>query len=349
MEKQWVDFKAVKDSLDALRILELFGITLKGKGDQLHGFCPLPGHSGKSGKPKSPSFSVNLSLRAFHCFGCGASGNMLEFVCLMQGDSPEDPAALRRAALRISEASQGSVDKRPALARPARSRVSVESKPSEASAEVVNAPLGFELTDLDRSHPYLSERGFSAAVVEAFGLGVARKGMMKDRVAIPIHDVDGTLVAYAGRIVDDARIGAECPRYLFPGDREKGGVRYVFRKSGLLYNAHRVKALGRRGVIVVESYTAVWWLHQAGFQNVVAVMGSSMSDAQARLLLEVLRPSFVVLLPDGDDAGRRMAETALPLIAPHAWVRWSALDDGVQPTDLPAPLLQERLGRLVGK
>jgi DNA primase len=79
---------------------------------------------------------------------------------------------------------------------------------------------------------------------------------------------------------------------LFPSDREKDGTLYVFRKSELLYNAHAVKTLGRRGVTVVESYSAVWWLHQAGFPNVVAVMGSAMSTAQAALLQEALRPSF---------------------------------------------------------
>lgn len=344
MDTAWIDFKEIKAGLDVRAVLELFGVRLSGKGDQLHGFCPLPVHAGRQGKARSPSFSVNVGLKAFHCFGCGASGNMLEFVCLMAGDDPEDPAALRRAALRIGGGSS---------AGPASGATRTPHKPSRlpavAPTEVVNAPLGFQLTDVDRSHPYLLERGFGIEVIEAFDLGVARKGMMKDRVAIPIHDVKGSLVAYAGRIVDDGRIGVECPRYLFPGDREKEGVRYVFRKSELLYNLHRVKALGRRGVIVVESYTAVWWLHQAGFHNVVAVMGSSMSATQATLLLEALRPSFVVLLPDGDEAGQRMAESALPLLAPHVWVRWSVLNEGTQPTDVPAQLLQERLGRLIGK
>lgn len=74
--------------------------------------------------------------------------------------------------------------------------------------------------------------------------------------------------------------------------------------------------------IIVESYTAVWWLHQAGFPNVVAVMGSSMSEAQASLLLRELQPSFVVILADGDEAGKRMAASALSLLSPHVWTRW---------------------------
>ncbi len=340
MKSAWVDFKEIKAELDVCAVLALFGVQLRGKGDQLHGFCPLPGHGKRNERARSPSFSVSVSLKAFHCFGCGASGNMLEFACLMEGESPEDPAALRRAALRIGMP-------------PGYAALRVAPKPAEppvpTSAEIVNAALGFELTDLDRSHPYLFERGFGAEVIATFGIGVARKGMMKDRVAIPIHDAKGTLIAYAGRIVDDARIGADCPRYLFPGDREKDGIRYVFRKSELLYNAHRVKALGRRGVIVVESYTAAWWLHQAGFPNVVAVMGSSMSDAQADLLVRELQPSFVVILGDGDEAGKRMAASALVLLAPHVWTRWESLVENQQPTDLGADALRVRLGKHFGK
>ncbi|MBV6415412.1 MAG: DNA primase [Xanthomonadales bacterium] len=343
VKSAWIDFREIKSGLDVGAVLAFFGVHLRGKGDQLHGFCPLPGHRKRNDRAKSPSFSVNLSLKAFHCFGCGASGNMLEFACLMEGESPEDPAALRRAALRIG-GPRG-------CAAPAALRVAPAAAelPVPTSAEIVNAALGFELTDLDRSHPYLLERGFGTEVISTFGLGVARKGMMKDRVAIPIHDAKGSLIAYAGRIVDDARISADCPRYLFPGDREKDGIRYVFRKSELLYNAHRVKALGRRGVIVVESYTAAWWLHQAGFPNVVAVMGSSMSDAQADLLVRELQPSFVVILGDGDEAGKRMAASALVLLAPHVWTRWESLVENQQPTDLGADALRVRLGKHFGK
>jgi DNA primase len=102
------------------------------------------------------------------------------------------------------------------------------------------------------AHPYLLSRGFDEATIAHFGLGLAKKGLMKERIAIPLHNFAGELVGYAGRIVDDERIGVQCPRYLFPSDREKDGVRYVFRKSELLCNGHCVKALARRGVIIVE-------------------------------------------------------------------------------------------------
>ena len=358
MAKQWVDFKELKEQLDAREVLAQFNISLKGSGPQLHGFCPLPNHKQHEGKPRSPSFSVNVDLKAFHCFGCGVSGNLLEFACLMRGGNPDDPVALREAALELGNAhvavgAEQSAAKpqarRQGKGTPKASALKLATAAPTSTQEVVNAPLGFVLSEVDRSHPYLRERGFNDATIEHFGLGLAKKGMMKDRIAIPIHDLTGQLIAYAGRIVDDARIGAECPRYLFPSDREKDGVRHVFRKSELLYNGHAVKALCRRGVIIVESYTAVWWLHQAGFPNVVAVMGSSMSEAQAGLLVRELQPSFVVILGDGDEAGKRMAASALVLLAPHVWTRWEVLAENQQPTDLHAEALRARLGRLFGR
>ena len=281
---------------------------------------------------------------------------MLDLACLTQGRDPEDAAAFRETSIALAKTfgitMQAKADKSAVAAPEAKpKRVPSEpQKPAKASMpEIVNPPLGFELKELDFTHRYLRDRGFSEATIEHFGLGLAKKGLMKDRIAIPIQNSDGELVAYAGRIVDDARIGAQCPRYLFPSDREKDGVRFVFRKSALLYNAHRVKALGRRGVIVVESYSAVWWLHQAGFPNVVAVMGSSMAEAQAALLIEALNPSFVVILADSDEAGERMAASALALIAPHVWARSLLLESGEQPTDISAELLQEHLGKLMGR
>jgi DNA primase len=97
------------------------------------------------------------------------------------------------------------------------------------------------------------------------------------------------------------------------------------RKHRRTQRCHRALALGRKSIIIVESYTAVWWLHQAGFPNVVAVMGAAMSDAQATLILTRFAPSFAVVLTDGDAAGSRMAESALTRLAPALWIRWEKL------------------------
>lgn len=103
----------------------------------------------------------------------------------------------------------------------------------------MNTPLPFTLRDLDPEHPYLRERGLTAETIKKFGLGFCKKGRLAGRIAIPIHDWDGHLVAYAGRLVDETAISNDHPKYLFPGGRVDQGRTYEFRKSLVVYNAHR--------------------------------------------------------------------------------------------------------------
>ena|GEM_PF-5369034 len=93
---------------------------------------------------------------------------------------------------------------------------------------------------------------------------------------------------------------------------------------------------GATDLVVVESFTAVWWLaEEEDIANAVAVMRPSVSEKQARLIAEVVpEDGRVWILPDGDKSDGRMAESALKLISPHRFVRWVKLDDGKQPTDL---------------
>jgi DNA primase len=203
----------------------------------------------------------------------------------------------------------------------------------------VNAPLDFELQRLEYDHPYLRERGFTEETVRAFGLGYCQRGLMKGRIAIPLHDKEGALI---GRIVDEEAIGKDTPRYLFPGSRERNGARHVFRKSAFLYNGFRVG--NRSELVVVESFTAVWWLTQAGITKVVALMGASCSETQADLLRDLVpEDGSIWLLPDGDKAGERLAEETLAMLAPHRFVRWVKLPEGQQPTDFYPEDLQGRL------
>jgi DNA primase len=241
--KPWIDYKQLKDALDFTAVLALYNVALKGEAAQLQGFCPLPTHVHKRGdKPKSPSFSANAEKKVFQCFGCGATGNVIDLACRLDNLDPENPDHFRQTATKLAKHFGIATERVPAdkpgkkatagtTATPAKEAKQAPAKP--ALPEIVNPPLGFELKASDFAHPYLLERGFSEATTARFGLGFCEKGMMKDRIAIPIHNLDGELVAYAGRIVDDEKINADCPRYLFPGDREKNGVRYLFKKSGL--------------------------------------------------------------------------------------------------------------------
>src|SRR5581483_7547211 len=96
----WINFKELRSKLDFEAVLTHYGVEVKRKGDQHHGFCPLPGHSGKR---NSPSFSANLTRGIFQCFGCGAKGNVLEFAAIMEKVSLEGGAAFREVALKLQK------------------------------------------------------------------------------------------------------------------------------------------------------------------------------------------------------------------------------------------------------
>jgi DNA primase len=307
-----VNFKELRAQLSFEHILAYYNVELKAKGDQRHGFCPLPTHQGKGEGKRSPSFSANIVKGIWQCFGCGAKGNLIEFAGRMEGMNPDDPQDFRKIAILLHDRYFG--EKRSEGAKP------VPEPKTEAGEQelpvIVNARLDFELKSLVYDHPYLKSRGFSDAVIEAFGLGYCNRGLMKGRIAIPLHDESGMLIGYAGRIVDDNAINENTPRYLYPGSRERNGLRYEFHKSEFLYNGHRVK--GAIDVVVVESFTAVWWLAQADIANVVAVMGASVSEKQAKLIAELVpEDGRIWLFPDGDKAGLSLAESALKLISPH--------------------------------
>jgi len=199
---------------------------------------------------------------------------------------------------------------------------------------LVNAPLDFELKGLDAGHPYLLNRGFTAETIRHFGLGYCSRGFLKGRVAVPLHDADARLIGYAGRIVDDAAIDKDNPRYKFPGTRERDGKFFEFRKTLFLYNGFRFKA-PLDDLAVVEGFTSVWWMFQCGVPDVVGVMGSDCSEEQGRLIVSLTKPAGRVwLMPDGNEAGERCAQALFRHVSPHRFIRWSRFEKDKQPTDL---------------
>ena len=161
---------------------------------------------------------------------------------------------------------------------------SADAEKQEDPLEAVkaNTPLPFpRLKSLDPSHEYLARRGFSQQAMEVFGVGyfTGSRGLMKGLAAIPIHNPQGELVAYAGKSPDE-EMGAG--GYTFPD---------TFRKDLELYNIHRaVEAVGinERGLIVVADFFDVFRLHEAGYENAVALMGDELSDAQLRLIFQTI-------------------------------------------------------------
>lgn len=335
----WINFNVLRKGLSFEKVLKHYGVEVRRKapGNRHVGFCPLPTHQGKR---RSPSFSAKLDYGVWQCFGCKASGNVLDFAVRMEHLDPQNRQDLRQVALKLQQTFQvpGASDPNPgkenrSSSKPARQSPPPPTPPAKPQTPVVvNQPLDFELKDLDPDHPYLKERGFLPETIRHFGLGYCNRGLMRGRTAIPLHDHDERLVGYAGRLVDDDAVDAEHPKYLLPGPREREGKRYEFRKSLFLYNGWRV----RRPVddlIVVEGFPACWWLWQWGYRDTVALMGSDCSDEQAKLIASlVARDGRVWLFPDAGPGGEHCAASALIRVAAHRFVRWVKLRQG-QPTD----------------
>ena len=337
--KTWIDFKALRSKLDFEQVLRHYGVEVKRKGNQHQGFCPLPNHQGKK---NSPSFSANLERGIFQCFGCGAKGNVLEFAALMEKADPKDGAALHKVAAELQKRFCPELGDASTETKKAATKKPEKTEPKNELPVVINAPLDFELKGLDAEHPYLLSRGFTPETIKHFGLGFCSRGLLKDRIAIPLHDHEGKLVGYAGRVVEDALISEDNPRYRFPGKRERDGKHFEFRKTLFLYNSFRIKA-PVDDLIVVEAFNSVWWLNQNGLPHVVATMGADCSEKQAELIMSLVKPSGRVwIAPDGDKAGERHAQTLLGLISPHRFVRWVKMADGKQPTDLSGEQLKTR-------
>jgi DNA primase len=348
MATKWIDFKALRDRLDALEVLNAYNVPVKVRGNQAQGFCPLPTHRQHEGKKTSPSFSVNLRKGCFQCFSCSATGNLLDLACLLEGMNPRNPEDIRKTALILDERFPDRETPRPTSC-PSRAKSKLTEKPAPSAGQkvVVNAPLDFELKRIDMHHPYLLNRGFKPEIIEHFGLGFCSKGLMKDRIVIPLRDHDGTLIGYAGRVVDDAIITDDNPRYRFPSGRERDGIYYDFQKSLFLYNGCQFNSdePDTEELIVCESFTAVWHLMGLGIRGVVSVMGSSCSQAQGDLIAKIVVPEGrVIILTDGDDAGVKCAISIFTEVAPRRVVKWAKLSAGRQPTDYNKAELTALLG-----
>lgn len=317
MATTWVDFKQIKTDVAIEDVLAHYGVHLRQiTATDLRGRCPLPMHASSRSRD---SFAVNIARNVWSCRsqscmqarGGRVGGNILDLVALMEG------CAVRDAALRL-QAWCGSATGHTAPRR---------EQPPEPALEP-NRPLGFALRYVDTGHPYLIARGFTADTVRAFGIGAySGKGLLRGRIVIPIHNDRGELVAYAGRAID-----AQEPKYRFPAG---------FRKSLVLFNLHRALATGTSTVIVVEGFFDSLAVHQAGYPAVVGLMGSTLSRYQADLLTRHF--DRVVLLLDGDEAGRQGAMSIAQTLGVHMSVSAISLEDGRQPDQLTAGEIQHLL------
>jgi DNA primase len=311
----WVDFKEIRNQVSIEDALGFLGITnLARQGDALVGPCPVHGGS----NPRS--FRVDANKNVWFCFsGCRKGGNQLDLVAAVRDISIREAALLLKHEL--VEPRGGSPPARSGPAPVAANKVVVHTR---AGAEPETAPPENPVIDVQLAlrgdHPYLAERGLSPETVAHFGVGYCSRGILRGTIAIPIHNARGGLVAYAGRRLRPQEV-REYGKYKLP----KG-----FHKDLELYNLHRARpaVLELGFVILVEGFFSAMLLTERGFPNVVASMGASLSQHQSDLLA---RAPEVVVLYDGDQAGRTGADRAFDDLIERTLVRLVELPDGFEP------------------
>ena len=311
----WAGFRAVKQAVSLEAVLRHYQIPgLRRRGDGLQGRCPL--HRGE----RDDSFRVHLGRNVFHCFACQAQGHVLDFVAALE------KCSIREAALRLQRCF--------GVTAPA-GQVGLSAADGECGKRQLvrkkeggNPPLRFALTGVEHGHPYLARRGIDAATAAEFGVGFyARPGLLRGRIVIPIRNAGGQIVAYAGRALDGA-----LPRYKLPAG---------FRKAWELFNLPRAVATGSQTVILVEGYFDCMRVHQAGFPWVAALMGSSLSEVQQRILLRHFEQ--VLLMLDGDPAGRAASSAVAERLSGCCSLDVIRVPDGTQPDQLPESAIRRLL------
>ncbi|MBV8436322.1 MAG: toprim domain-containing protein [Silvibacterium sp.] len=316
-----MDFRVLKQGLSIEQVLASYRVPLERIGhNQLRGHCPLPTHRSERSQE---SFSVDTAKNVWACHSASCcmlrqgrvGGNALDLVALLEGCS------IRDAALRLQD---GWCGWRAGFEVCQYQRA---SKGSAGSSHPDPLPrLTFSLR-LDW-HPYLEQRAVHPSTAAWFGVGYyADSGFLRRRLVFPIHDSEGQLVAYAGRSIDGS-----APRYLFPPG---------FRKSQVVFNLHRAVGEAAPCAIVVEGFFDCLRVHQAGYRNVVALMGASLSEVQEKVLLA--RFQQLVLMLDGDAAGRRASQQ----LAARLWGKVSLfileIPSGRQPDQLSSKEIERIL------
>jgi DNA primase len=319
----------VQEGNDLVEIVSGY-VALKKSGQNYLGLCPFHGE-------KSPSFTVSPAKQLFHCFGCGAGGNLFTFLMKMEGLT--FPDAVRSLSQRI-----GLVVTESAAATPeAKQKIRLRSL-LQLAAQRFHEQL---LTDAKAAaaRAYLTKRGVNEATIDAFGLGYAlpgwdslmtplvRKGWtaqelmdagliirrndgsgyydrFRDRVIFPIRDVQGQVLGFGARALPNEQDASQ-PKYLNSPETA------LYSKGRILYGLDRARAAAAKAgyLVVVEGYFDAIAPHQAGFAQVVATLGTALTTAHVTILQRLV--PRVVLLFDPDPAGVNATLRTVDLFLEH--------------------------------
>ena len=297
-------------------------VPLKKKGSSYFGLCPFHNE-------KSPSFSVSRDKQMYYCFGCGAGGNVFTF--LMEYENFSFPEALKylaeRAGMELPEEELNEEAKR-----------AMDEKARLREMNKFSANYFYYLLHSKRGQKglaYLKDRGITDTTIKHFGLGYAdiynddlyrflkSKGYsdedLKDsalvtiderrggsdkfwnRVMFPIMDVNNRVIGFGGRVMGDGS-----PKYLNSKETK------LFDKSRNLYGLNFARSSRKKEIILCEGYMDVISMHQAGFTNAVAALGTAFTSGHGTLLKRYTEN--VILSFDSDEAGQRAILRAIPIL-----------------------------------
>lgn len=311
----------------AIDIVEVIGesVLLKKTGKNFSGLCPFHAE-------KTPSFTVSPDKQIFHCFGCGAGGNVFSFVMKRDGvgfaeaarslavrggvelpersPSPRVRRQLDEQAVFFELNRQAADYFRQALVQPATGRAALDylAHRGVALETVEQFQLGYAPKGWDHLLGYMTRKKFAAGLLEKAGLVVPRRDgsghydRFRDRIIFPIMDESSRVVGFGGRVMD-----ASTPKYLNSPET------LVYSKRRVLYGLNRAKEACRAAgsVFIVEGYLDLIALHQHGITNAVATLGTSLTPEHIRLLTRYA--GQMVLVYDSDDAGIRSARRCIDI------------------------------------
>ncbi len=323
--------QTVEDILAAAQIDEVVGdfVTLKKRGSNLMGLCPFHGE-------KTPSFVVSPNKGIYKCFGCGKAGNSVGFI--MDHEKMEYADALRYLAKKYNIEVVEEKNQTPEAVAAASERESLFIA-LEYAAQQFQHNLWEEEEGKTVGKTYFYERGFRDETIKKFGLGYTKKDwgsftdnavkigysldvlqkaglskvndqgrafdMFRERVMFPFHNLSGRVVAFGGRqlVKDD-----KSPKYLNSPETD------VYKKSEILYGIYFAKNSIRQHdkCYLVEGYTDVITLSQAGIENVAASSGTSLTDGQVKQIYRFTKN--VSIIYDGDPAGIKAALRGIDII-----------------------------------
>lgn len=343
----------IEEIRNRVRVSEVVGkaIALRRAGREYHALCPFH-------KEKSPSFTVNDEKGFFHCFGCGAHGDVIGFTM------DYEHIGYREAVERLAGIA--------GLSMPKLTHAEVEKeKKAQSLQEVMERVTGWMQEQLERTSEgelarrYLRQRGLSEETIARFrlgyapadrdalgramqarGIGVAQlveAGMLiavegrapysrfRRRLMFPIRDRKSRVIAFGGRVLPDEP-NAEAPKYLNSPETP------LFSKGRQLFNldSARRAAFEAKQLIICEGYMDVIALAQGGIAQAVAPLGTAITPEQLQLCWQLVDEPTLCL--DGDNAGQRAmtraAELALPLLVPGKTLRVAVMPKGDDPDSL---------------